>query len=46
MLALNINSSCSSQVHGDEVTKETSSLLQEKTDDSALISSDEFSGAT
>ena len=46
MPALNINRSCSSQVCRDEVTKETSSFLQEKTDDSALISSDEFSGAT
>ena len=46
MLALNINTSCSSQVCGDEVTKETSSILQEKTDDSASISSEEFNGAT
>ena len=45
MLILNINPSCSSQVCGDEVTEETSSVLQEETDDSAFVSSEELSGA-
>ena len=46
MLALNINPSCLSQICGDELTKQTSSILQEKTDDSVSISSEEFRGAT